>query len=168
MVARGVRVRGIGRRLMAFADEQARAAGLDHLRVDCYGGGSGDLVRFYEDAAARIAPFNVDGWPGMRTAGPPALTPLRHGRSMRAGDRYIGSALEWEDPPGRSSACTTAVATTKPSRAAQAAGVDGKRAGLWVRAGLAGRRVPGARGRIMVSASPSLNSSRFLAARWMA
>jgi hypothetical protein len=27
---------------------RARAAGLDHLRVDCYGGGSGDLVRFYE------------------------------------------------------------------------------------------------------------------------
>jgi GNAT superfamily N-acetyltransferase len=61
-----VRVRGIGRRLMAFADEQARAAGLDHLRVDCYGGGSGDLVRFYESCGyTRIAPFNVDGWPGM-------------------------------------------------------------------------------------------------------
>jgi GNAT superfamily N-acetyltransferase len=66
VASRDMRVRGIGRRLMAFADEQARATGLDHLRVDCYGGGSGDLVRFYESCGyARIAPFNVDGWPGM-------------------------------------------------------------------------------------------------------
>jgi len=66
VASRDVRVRGIGRRLMAFADEQARAAGLDHLRVDCYGGGNGDLVRFYESCGyTRIAPFNVDGWPGM-------------------------------------------------------------------------------------------------------
>ncbi|HDS1094411.1 GNAT family N-acetyltransferase [Stenotrophomonas maltophilia] len=66
VASRDARVRGIGRRLMAFADEQARAAGLDHLRVDCYGGGSGDLVRFYESCGyTRIAPFSVDGWPGM-------------------------------------------------------------------------------------------------------
>jgi len=66
VASRDVRVRGIGRRLMAFADEQARAAGVDHLRVDCYAGGSGDLVRFYESCGyTRIAPFNVDGWPGM-------------------------------------------------------------------------------------------------------
>lgn len=66
VASRDGRVRGIGRRLMAFADEQARAAGLDHLRVDCYGGGNGDLVRFYESCGyTRIAPFNVDGWPGM-------------------------------------------------------------------------------------------------------
>lgn len=66
VASRDVRVRGIGRRMMAFSDEQARAAGLDHLRVDCYAGGNGDLVRFYESCGyARIAPFNVDGWPGM-------------------------------------------------------------------------------------------------------
>ncbi|MBA0445858.1 GNAT family N-acetyltransferase [Stenotrophomonas maltophilia] len=66
VASRDARVRGIGRRLMAFADEQARAAGVDQLRVDCYGGGSGDLVRFYESCGyTRIAPFNVDGWPGM-------------------------------------------------------------------------------------------------------
>lgn len=66
VASRDARVRGIGRRLMAFADEQARAAGLDQLRVDCYGGGSGDLVRFYESCGyTRIAPFIVDGWPGM-------------------------------------------------------------------------------------------------------
>ncbi|HIE5097209.1 GNAT family N-acetyltransferase [Stenotrophomonas maltophilia] len=66
VASRDARVRGIGRRLMAFADEQARAAGLDHLRVDCYAGGTGDLVRFYESCGyTRITPFTVEGWPGM-------------------------------------------------------------------------------------------------------
>jgi len=66
VASRDVRVRGIGRRLMAFADEQARAAGVDHLRVDCYAGGSGDLGRFYESCGySGIAACNVDGWPGM-------------------------------------------------------------------------------------------------------
>ncbi|WP_199101482.1 GNAT family N-acetyltransferase [Aquitalea sp. ASV11] len=59
-------VRGIGRRLMAFADDQARLSGLNRLRVDCYGGGSGNLIRFYESCGYTcIAPFNVDGWPGL-------------------------------------------------------------------------------------------------------
>lgn len=59
------RVRGIGRRLLAFADDQTRAAGLSHLRVDCYGGGGGALVRFYESCGyVRISSFDVDGWPG--------------------------------------------------------------------------------------------------------
>lgn len=65
IASRDARVRGIGRRLMAFADEQARAAGLDYLRVDCYGGGNGELVRFYESCGyERLSTFNVDGWPG--------------------------------------------------------------------------------------------------------
>lgn len=56
--------RGIGRRLMAFADEQAKLAGVKRLRVDCYGGGSGALPRFYESCGyERIAAFDVDGWP---------------------------------------------------------------------------------------------------------
>ncbi|MNW16651.1 hypothetical protein D3C71_2155650 [compost metagenome] len=51
--------------MMAFADEQAQSAGVRRLRVDCYGGGSGDLVRFYESCGyERIATFDVDGWPG--------------------------------------------------------------------------------------------------------
>lgn len=65
IASRDARVRGIGRRLMTFADEQARAAGVDDLRVDCYGGGSGELVRFYESCGyTRLSTFNVDGWPG--------------------------------------------------------------------------------------------------------
>lgn len=65
ITARGERVRGVGRRLMAFADDRARAAGVKRLRVDCYGGGSGALVRFYESCGyERISTFDVLGWPG--------------------------------------------------------------------------------------------------------
>ncbi|WP_208858485.1 GNAT family N-acetyltransferase [Vreelandella nigrificans] len=64
VASRDVRARGIGRRLLAFADNRARAAGVQSLRVDCYGGGTGALVRFYESCGyERIAAFSVDGWP---------------------------------------------------------------------------------------------------------
>lgn len=64
LAARDPRARGIGRRLLAFADDEAREAGVDRLRVDCYGGGSGDLVRFYESCGyERIEAFDEDGWP---------------------------------------------------------------------------------------------------------
>lgn len=67
--SRDPRVKGIGRRLLAFAEERARAAGVGRMRVDCYAGGSGDLVRFYEAAGyERDVTFTVgDGagaWPG--------------------------------------------------------------------------------------------------------
>ncbi|WP_067536511.1 GNAT family N-acetyltransferase [Nocardia crassostreae] len=56
--------RGIGRRLLAFADNESRAAGLDRLRVDCYGGGTGALVRFYESCGyERLQHIDVEGWP---------------------------------------------------------------------------------------------------------
>lgn len=65
VASRDARARGIGRRLLAFADDRARAAGVQRLRVDCYGGGSGALVQFYESCGyARISTFDVDGWPG--------------------------------------------------------------------------------------------------------
>ena len=64
IAARGERARGIGRRLMAFADDRARAAGVQRLRVDCYAGGSGALVRFYESCGyTRISVLDVNGWP---------------------------------------------------------------------------------------------------------
>ncbi|MGK8198362.1 GNAT family N-acetyltransferase [Burkholderia cepacia] len=65
VASRDARARGVGRRLMAFADERARAAGVQRLRVDCYGGGTGALVRFYESCGyERLSTFDVDGWPG--------------------------------------------------------------------------------------------------------
>ncbi len=65
IAARDVRARGLGRRLLAFADDRARAAGVTRLRVDCYAGGTGDLVRFYESCGyQRLSTFDLDGWPG--------------------------------------------------------------------------------------------------------
>lgn len=57
--------RGAGRSLMGFAEERARLAGVPSLRVDCYAGGSGDLVRFYESCGyTRLSAFDINGWPG--------------------------------------------------------------------------------------------------------
>lgn len=63
--SRDARAKGTGRRLLGFAEEQARAAGVDLLRVDCYAGGTGDLVRFYESCGYRpTTTFTVGVWPG--------------------------------------------------------------------------------------------------------
>lgn len=63
--SRDARAKGTGRLLLDFADEQARAAGVDLLRVDCYAGGSGDLIRFYESCGYRpTTTFAVGEWPG--------------------------------------------------------------------------------------------------------
>jgi GNAT superfamily N-acetyltransferase len=57
--------RGAGRRLLDESWARARADGIDRQRVDCYAGGDGKLVRFYESAGfTRAATFDVDGWPG--------------------------------------------------------------------------------------------------------
>ncbi|MCF5051834.1 GNAT family N-acetyltransferase [Pseudomonas syringae] len=65
IVGRDKRARGLGRRLLAFAEDRARAAGVSRLRVDCYAGGTGDLVRFYESCGyARLLTFDLEGWPG--------------------------------------------------------------------------------------------------------
>lgn len=67
--SRDPRARGTGRRLLAFAEEQARLRGVDVLRLDCYAGGGGDLIAFYEAAGfERAESFTVDEgptpWPG--------------------------------------------------------------------------------------------------------
>lgn len=63
--SRDPQVRGLGRGLLGFADDQARRAGVQQLRVDCYGGGTGALVRFYESCGyERLATFQVEDWPG--------------------------------------------------------------------------------------------------------
>lgn len=63
------RLKGVGRRLLNHADMRAAAKGVTLLRVDCYAGGSGDLIRFYEACGyTRAAGFTVgvepDIWPG--------------------------------------------------------------------------------------------------------
>lgn len=63
--SRDPRARGAGRALLAFADAEAERSGIDRLRVDCYAGGTGALVRFYESCGyERTVEFDVDGWPG--------------------------------------------------------------------------------------------------------
>lgn len=65
IASRDKEARGTGRKLLEFADERARTVGVNQLRVDCYGGGSGDLVRFYEACGYQsVTTFDVDGWPG--------------------------------------------------------------------------------------------------------
>ena len=47
----------------------ARDRGIDLLRVDCFAGGDGSLVRYYESQGfRRMQPFQVKGWPGMLLA----------------------------------------------------------------------------------------------------
>lgn len=67
--SRDPRAKGTGRRLLAFADERAAASGLSLLRVDCYAGGTGELIGFYESCGyTRAGTFTVPkephDWPG--------------------------------------------------------------------------------------------------------
>lgn len=65
IAARDKRARGLGRHLLAFADDRARSAGIKRLRVDCYAGGTGELVRFYQSCGYdRLSRFELEGWPG--------------------------------------------------------------------------------------------------------
>lgn len=60
---------GVGSRLLAHAGELAGAGGLGLLRVDCYAGGGGALVRYYQSQGfTPTDPFTVNlprgPWPG--------------------------------------------------------------------------------------------------------
>ncbi|MFI5807172.1 GNAT family N-acetyltransferase [Streptomyces sp. NPDC051561] len=57
---------GIGAVLLAHAVEETRRAGVDLLRVDCWAGGGGELVRYYERCGfTATGPFQKGSWPGM-------------------------------------------------------------------------------------------------------
>lgn len=57
--------RGLGGLLLAKARSVAREAGVSLLRVDCYAGGDGALVRWYESQGfVRTEAFELEGWPG--------------------------------------------------------------------------------------------------------
>ena len=57
--------RGAGEHLLAFAEDEARERGLGLLRVDCFAGNDGALVRFYEGCGfSNVEQFWVGEWPG--------------------------------------------------------------------------------------------------------
>lgn len=57
---------GVGSALLAHAAEETRRAGVSLLRVDCYAGADGKLVRYYENNGfVRTESFQgTDDWPG--------------------------------------------------------------------------------------------------------
>ncbi len=57
--------RGAGAHLLSVAEDEARACGVGRLRVDCFAGNDGALVRFYERCGfSQVETFTVDSWPG--------------------------------------------------------------------------------------------------------
>ncbi|MDH6108556.1 GNAT superfamily N-acetyltransferase [Kitasatospora sp. MAP12-15] len=57
--------RGIGALLLAHAAEEAQRAGVELLRVDCWAGGGGHLVAFYErNGFTPTDRFLSGAWPG--------------------------------------------------------------------------------------------------------
>jgi GNAT superfamily N-acetyltransferase len=62
---------GVGSALLAHAAEETRRAGIGLLRVDCYAGDDGKLVRYYEgNGFTRVEAFKVgeNDWPGQLLA----------------------------------------------------------------------------------------------------
>ncbi|AIA01762.1 GNAT family N-acetyltransferase [Streptomyces noursei] len=56
---------GVGAALLAHAVEETRRAGVQLLRVDCWAGGGGELVAFYErNGFTSTEPFRSGTWPG--------------------------------------------------------------------------------------------------------
>jgi GNAT superfamily N-acetyltransferase len=64
--------RGVGRALIERAKQEAAERGIDLLRVDCWAGEDGNLVKVYEGYGfKRVLEFTVgeaDDWPGMLLA----------------------------------------------------------------------------------------------------
>jgi GNAT superfamily N-acetyltransferase len=56
---------GVGSRLISFALEEASRREISLVRVDCWAGGDGGLVRYYESQGFKpTVQFNVLGWVG--------------------------------------------------------------------------------------------------------
>lgn len=57
--------KGVGSALLDHARAQARAQGVDLVRVDCYAGGDGRLVEYYKrNGFQPVETFMVGEWPG--------------------------------------------------------------------------------------------------------
>jgi GNAT superfamily N-acetyltransferase len=58
--------RGIGRALIERAKQEAAERGIDLIRVDCWAGEDGKLVKVYEGYGfTRVREISVGEWPGM-------------------------------------------------------------------------------------------------------
>ena len=65
ITSRALAGNGIGSTLLDKARDIARADGVELLRVDCWAGGGGKLVAYYErNGFTKSDTFDVDGWPG--------------------------------------------------------------------------------------------------------
>ncbi|MGI5158807.1 GNAT family N-acetyltransferase [Microbispora sp. CA-102843] len=65
ITARSFTGRGVGAALLDMARTEARARGITLLRVDCWAGGDGDLVRYYQGQDFTPTDrFDVNGWIG--------------------------------------------------------------------------------------------------------
>ncbi|CAM02949.1 acetyltransferase (GNAT) family protein [Saccharopolyspora erythraea NRRL 2338] len=65
LTSRRLRGRGIGTALLEHARGQATRRRIGLLRVDCWAGGDGRLVRYYVEAGfSPTERFDRDGWPG--------------------------------------------------------------------------------------------------------
>jgi GNAT superfamily N-acetyltransferase len=61
--------RGVGRMLVERAKQEAAERGIDLLRVDCWAGEGGNLVKVYERYGfTAVLEFSVGEWPGMLLA----------------------------------------------------------------------------------------------------
>ncbi|APU13409.1 GNAT family N-acetyltransferase [Actinoalloteichus fjordicus] len=57
--------RGIGGRLLELAREFAVEQGVDRVRLDCWAGGEGRLIKYYQDRGFEpVETFDHHGWPG--------------------------------------------------------------------------------------------------------
>ncbi|TYB40037.1 GNAT family N-acetyltransferase [Actinomadura chibensis] len=57
--------RGVGGALIGKAGDEARAKGIDLVRVDCYAGGDGRLVEYYRGHGFEpVGELMVGAWPG--------------------------------------------------------------------------------------------------------
>jgi GNAT superfamily N-acetyltransferase len=65
VVSRAPQARGAGRLLLDAAVGEAREQGLARVRLDCWAGGDGGLVRYYERCGfERAGELTVGSWPG--------------------------------------------------------------------------------------------------------
>jgi GNAT superfamily N-acetyltransferase len=64
LVNQAYRRRGVGAALIAAAEDEARAAGAQQLRVDCWAGVPELPAQYERLGFTRTGSFDVKGWPG--------------------------------------------------------------------------------------------------------